>query len=103
MNPEGERITLAYLVTQATVVDEERYRKYREAAGPLVATFGGKLLARGAAVEVLEGEHDKRPAVMFEFPSMESIRAFWSSPDYLSIKKLREGAATVNSWAFPGR
>ena len=37
MNPEGERITLAYLVTQATVVDEERYRKYREAAGPLSA------------------------------------------------------------------
>ena len=54
-------------------------------------------------VEVLEGEHDTRPVVMFEFPSMEAIHAFWNSPDYVPIKKLRDGAATLNVWAFPGK
>jgi uncharacterized protein (DUF1330 family) len=39
---------------------------------------------------------------MFEFPSMDAIRAFWHSPDYVPIKTLREGIATINVWAFPG-
>ena len=40
---------------------------------------------------------------MFEFPDMEAIHAFWNSPDYIPIKKLREGIATLNIWVFPGR
>ena len=58
----------AYFVVQATIEDEPQYQKYREAVVPLIARFGGKLAARGAKVEVLEGEHDTRPVVMFEFP-----------------------------------
>jgi hypothetical protein len=61
-----------------------------------------KIAARGAKVDVLEGEHDTRPVVMFEFPNMAAVHAFWSSPDYVPIKKLREGIATINVWAFPG-
>jgi uncharacterized protein (DUF1330 family) len=53
-------------------------------------------------VEVFEGEHDTRSVVMFEFPTMQAIHAFWNSPDYVPIKKLREGVATINVWAFPG-
>jgi uncharacterized protein (DUF1330 family) len=42
------------------------------------------------------------PSTQFEFPDMDAIRAFWDSPDYVPIKKLREGIATLNVWAFPG-
>jgi uncharacterized protein (DUF1330 family) len=92
----------AYFIVQATITNEPHYQKYREAVVPFIAKFGGKIAARGAKVEVFEGEHDTRPVVMFEFPSMEAIHAFWDSPDYLPIKKLREGTATINVWAFPG-
>lgn len=92
----------AYFIVQATISDEARYQTYREAVVPFIASFGGKIAARGAKVDVFEGEHDTRPVVMFEFPSMEAIHAFWNSPDYVPIKKLREGAATINVWAFPG-
>ena len=92
----------AYFVVQATITDEPQYQKYREAVVPFIAAFGGKFAARGAKVEVLEGEHDTRSVVMFEFPTMEAIHAFWNSPDYVPIKKLRECAATINVWAFPG-
>lgn len=92
----------AYFVVQATISDEPQYQKYREAVVPLIARFGGKLTVRGAKVDVLEGEHDTRPVVMFEFPNMAAVHAFWSSPDYVPIKKLREGIATINVWAFPG-
>ena len=92
----------AYFVVQATVTDEPRFQKYREAVVPFIARFGGRIVARGAKVEVLEGEHDTRPVVMFEFPTMEAIHAFWDSPDYVPIKKMREGIATMDVWAFPG-
>ena len=92
----------AYLVVQSTIANEPQYQKYRQAVVPFIVSFGGKIVARGAKVEVLEGEHDTRPVVMFEFPTMEAIHAFWNSPDYVPIKKLREGIATLNIWAFPG-
>ncbi|MCG2645776.1 MULTISPECIES: DUF1330 domain-containing protein [Bradyrhizobium] len=92
----------AYFIVQNTIKDEAQYQKYVQAVVPFIASFGGKLAARRAKVEVLEGEHDQRPVVMFEFPDMEAIHAFWNSPDYVPIKKLREGIATMNIWAFPG-
>lgn len=92
----------AYFIVQATITDQAQYQKYREAVVPFIASFGGKFAARGAKVEVFEGEHDMRSVVMFEFPDMKAIRAFWNSPDYVPIKKLREGAATINVWAFSG-
>jgi uncharacterized protein (DUF1330 family) len=92
----------AYFVVQATVTDEPRFQKYREAVVPFIAKFGGKVVAKGAKVTVLEGAHDTRPVVMFEFPTMEAIHAFWDSPDYVPIKKMREGIATIDLWAFPG-
>ena len=92
----------AYIVLQSTVKDEDQYQKYAQAAWPLMVRYGAKLVARRAKVDVLEGDHDQRPASMFEFPDMEAIYAFWNSPDYIPIKKLREGVATLDLWAFPG-
>lgn len=83
----GTYIMTAYFIVQVSITDEAQYQKYREAVVPFIAKFGGKLAARGAKVEVFEGEHDTRPVVMFEFPSMEAIHAFWDSPDYPAIKK----------------
>ena len=89
----------AYFIVQSTIKDEAQYQKYVQAVVPFI---GGRLVARRAKVDVLEGEHDERPIVMFEFPNMEAIHAFWNSPDYVPIKKLREGIATLNIWAFAG-
>ena len=92
----------AYFVVQSTIEDEAQYQKYVQTVLPFITSFGAKLVARQAKVEVLEGEHDVRPVVMYEFPNMEAIHAFWNSPDYVPIKKLREGIATLNIWAFAG-
>lgn len=92
----------AYIILQSTVADEAQYQKYAQAAWPLMVHFGAKLVAKRAKVEMLEGEHDQRPVSMFEFPDIEAIHAFWNSPDYMPIKKLREGIATLDIWAFAG-
>ena len=98
MKNEG-RLCLHILLFKPLITGEPQYQKYHEAVVPFIATFGGKFAARGAKVEVLEGEHDTRSVVMFEFPTMEAIHAFWNSPDYVPIKKLREGVATKNDIA----
>ena len=93
---------VAYLALQSFVSDEAKYRKYVEAVDPLLSHFGAKVIVRRASIEVLEGEHDQRPVSILVFPDMAAIHAFWNSSEYATIKKLREGAATLNVWAFSG-
>ncbi len=92
----------AYLIVQGSIEDEVQFQKFREAVQPSFARFGGKLLARYGKVEILDGEHDRRPVIMYEFPNMDAIHEFWDSPDHIPIRRLREGAAMLNVWAFPG-
>lgn len=92
----------AYFIVQSTISDEQQYQKYREAVVPLIAQFGGKFVVRGGKVEVLEGQHDGRRMVVFEFPSMDAIHAFWNSPEYVPVKAIRQAAATLDIWAVPG-
>ncbi len=91
----------AYMLVQGTITDEEQYGKYREAVISLIETFGGKHV-RGGTVELLEGQQDERRTALFEFPSMKAIHAFWNSPEYGPVKKLRHGAAVLDIWAIPG-
>jgi uncharacterized protein (DUF1330 family) len=83
--------------------ERERYRQYQAKVEPLIATHGGRLCASGLDIEVLEGSHDGRRLIVFEFPSMDAIRAFWDSPEYADLKALRAGAAQVDVWAVPCR
>jgi uncharacterized protein (DUF1330 family) len=91
----------ALLIVQASVTQRDGYKAYQAAVQPLVASFGGKLKGSGVGLEVLEGAHDGRRLVVFEFPSMDAIREFWRSPAYGEVKKLRKGAAKIDAWAVP--
>ena len=92
----------AYFIVQSTISDEAQYQKYREAVVPLMMKHGAKFIVSGAKVEALEGQHDGRRMVIFEFPSMAAIHAFWNSPEYVPVKKIRQGAATLDVWAVEG-
>ena len=92
----------AYFIVQSTISDEGQYQKYRDAVIPLMGRFGARIIVRGAKVEALEGRHDGRRMVIFEFPSMDAIRAFGNSPEYIPVKKIREGAAKLDVWVVEG-
>jgi len=93
----------ALLIIQATVLKKEGYKAYQAAVGPLIESRGGKLRATGVELEVLEGAHDGRRLVVFEFPSMAAIRRFWNSPEYEKVKTLRKDAARIDVWAVPAQ
>ena len=95
----------ALFIIQAEVsadsAQRARYREYQARVQPLIEAHGGRFRASGMGLEVLEGAHDARRLVVFEFPSMDALRAFWNSPQYAELKALRAGAARVNAWAVP--
>jgi uncharacterized protein (DUF1330 family) len=79
----------AYAVVNVRVTDPDRYAQYREKAPDTIAQYGGKYLARGGTVEVLEGEWNPQRLVVLEFESVERLREWYDSPEYASLKQLR--------------
>ena len=92
----------AYMIAQINVTDPEKFARYREAVPGVVEASGGRYIARGSAVEVLERSHDGRRLVLFEFPSMEAIRRFWHSREYASVKHCARMQRTSTFGAVPG-
>lgn len=80
---------------------QARYKQYQAQVQPLIMVHGGRVLAIGRDLEVMEGDHDGRRLIVLEFPDMESLKAFWRSPEYARIKPLRENGADVQAWAVP--
>jgi uncharacterized protein (DUF1330 family) len=92
----------ALMIIQASVSQKDKYKAYQEGVKPVIESFGGHFKASGVGLEVLEGGHDGRRLIVFEFPSVEDIRRFWESPAYAAVKPLRDGAAKIDVWAVPG-
>jgi uncharacterized protein (DUF1330 family) len=60
-----------YAVVNVQITDPDRYTEYREQAPATIARYGGKYLARGGEVKVLEGDWNPQRLVILEFESME--------------------------------
>lgn len=61
----------AYAAVNGWVTDPDRYAEYRAKAPDTIARYGGKYLARGGKVEVLEGDWDPQRLVILEFEGLE--------------------------------
>lgn len=89
-----------YMIVRMTVSDPGGFQKYRDAVLPLLQKRGAKMMVRGG-VEVLEGDDQGKDLVIFEFPSVAAVHAFWDDPDYVPVKALRQGVAVMDVWAAP--
>ena len=83
----------AYVIANIQITDLDRYPEYASRVPQTIERHGGRYLARGGKVEVLEGDWEPQRLVILEFESMERFRQFYDSPDYASLKRLRHEAA----------
>jgi uncharacterized protein (DUF1330 family) len=86
----------AYLIVEHTITDPAKFREYGDKVRPLVAKYGGRSLARGGH-RVLETKHwvpDR--VILFEFPDMETLNAWYSSPEYQPLIALRQSATDMS-------
>ncbi len=92
----------AYVIVETDVDDPEQYERYKAAAPATVAGGGGRFVARGGELAVLEGDWRPPRLVVLEFPDLDAARRWYDSPDYGEARRLREGAATLRMVAVQG-
>ncbi len=84
------------------VQDEQGMQHYRERVMATVDQYGGRYIAIGGPVQVIEGDHAPTFPVMLEFPSMERARAWYDSPEYAELKLLRQRSAKADAFFLQG-
>jgi len=86
----------AYIVSDLTVRDPVAIETYRSRAAASIAAHGGRYLARGGAIEVLEGDWAPRAIIVVEFPDREAARRWYSSLEYAEALEVRDRALSRN-------
>jgi len=86
----------AYVIAQIDVTDPETYEDYKKQVPAIIEKYGGTYLARGGALEVLEGEWAHPRTIILRFDSMEIARAWYADADYQPVKAIRQGASIGN-------
>jgi uncharacterized protein (DUF1330 family) len=87
---------VAYLIADVEIIDGVGYEEYRRRVPATIAAYGGRYLARGGTTEKLEGTWSPERCVILEFPSMTQFKAWWTSPEYLPLRAIRERTARSN-------
>jgi uncharacterized protein (DUF1330 family) len=92
----------AYIYANVEVTDPQAYEAYRAEVPAMIAAHGGRYLVRGGATTVLEGPGVPQRQVILEFPDMAHLQAFYTSPDYQRLIKVRQGSSTGTLFAIEG-
>lgn len=92
----------AFLIADIDVKDDEAYTAYRTANPDIVNKFGGQYVALGGEIEVLEGDWHPRRTLIISFPDMDALRAFYASPEYEDLRKIRWASADSRLVAIEG-
>ena len=85
----------AFVIVDIAITDREKFEAYKQQVPASIARYGGKYLARGGRVEVLEGDWRPERLVILEFPTLEQAKAWWASEEYRVPKALRMASSTT--------
>ncbi len=97
----------AYMISQVTVTDKEKFQSYISNTRTVAAKFGAKPVAVGAQPKTLHGESDGHQMIfVIEFESMEKLDSWHNSDEYQALVSLREEGSdqrmtAYEQWALP--
>jgi uncharacterized protein (DUF1330 family) len=83
----------AYIIADIQVTDAAAYDGYRPLATASIAQYGGRFVARGGKVELLEGEPEPERIVVIECPDADTARRWYRSEEYQKALKIRQAAS----------
>ncbi len=90
-----------YLIIDARVKDNEKYRQYIEQVLPIVTRFGGRYHVRGENIKAL-GSWKPERIIVIEFPSESHVQSWLASTEYKAIAPLREAGADTRAILVDG-
>ena len=83
----------AYWIARARILDPIAFKKYTDRSPSIIAKYGGRCLARGGRLQVMEGPNEFPRFVVIEFPTFEQAVACFQSPEYEEVATFRRGGA----------
>jgi len=92
----------AYIIATIEVTDPEKFEVYRGQVPDNIEKHGGRYLARGGEVSVVEGDQPVRRTVVLEFDSLEKAKGWYYSEDYAGPKALRIASTISNVMIVDG-
>ena len=87
---------VAYVINDMEVTDPSLLEEYKKLSPATVAQYGGRFLARGGTMEVLEGAWKPKRLVILEFPSLAQAKAWVNSAEYAPARRIRQQASRSN-------
>ena len=92
----------AYVIADLEILDPKAFEEYRVQIPALIEKHGGRYLARGGAMEVLEGAWAPQRTVILEFPDMAALKRFWDAPEYKPLQAIRQASTKSKIIAVEG-
>ena len=92
----------AYIIVRLETKNPALLKEYQAATPPIIEKYHGRFIARGGATVTLEGPEESRRIVIIEFPELADAEAYYHSPEYSKVRKLREGVAVAEFIAVDG-
>ena len=90
-----------YVVANIRVEDQKKFKQFSGMAGPTIAKYGGKVLARGPDADRLEGDVSGI-VMLIEFESKEAAKTFYYSKEYQAAKAVREACSDTDLMIIEG-
>lgn len=90
----------AFIVARIHVHNADRLQDYGAAAAPTVAAHGGEFVLRGKHAAALLGEDTTPSVAIIQFPTADSARSWFASPEYQALAELRDAAARMEFTLF---
>ena len=91
-----------YSVGEIDIVDQAAYSTYVPKAQAAIKAGGGKFLAAGGAITVIDGEPPKSRVVIQQWDSLEKYQAYRNSAAFKDLLPLREKVAKFRTFVVEG-
>ena len=79
----------AFLIAEIEVVDPAGWAEYVRLVPATIERYGGRYIARGGAVETLEGEPSPGRVAIVEFADIRRVHEWLDSPEYRPVRDIR--------------
>ena len=91
-----------YVVGDIHVTDPAAYEAHVSRALATIARFGGRVIAGGGKIDLLEGDPIPERIFIIEFPNAEAARRWYQSDDYQEALKVRLSASHGGMFLIEG-
>ena len=78
-----------YVVGDIHITDPAAYEAHVPRALATIARFGGRVIAGGGKIDLLEGDPIPERIFIIEFPNADAARRWYQSEDYQEALKVR--------------